>query len=287
MSYWKHLSWWLLPLLGGACTDPDTNITPPPTALFEATPTAVPVTPLIREASGIAASMLNPGYLWVQEDSGRPTKLQLLNHTGQVTKTVFLAGTVNRDWEDLALAGGDLFIGDIGDNNRAYSEYTFYHFPEPAATVDTVKNAKLIRFQYPDGPHDAEAFLVDPTTKDILILTKQENPARIYKLAFPYNYSGLNAVTLVGTTKYTGLVSAAVSPDGRELLLKTYLNVYHYTLPANETTAAALQKEFTMIPYQTEPQGEALTFAADNAGFYTLSEKGLANTVDLFFYKRK
>lgn len=283
----RNYLYYFLLLIGSACTKPDKINNPTPVALFEVTPTAARVTPLIPEASGLAASQSHPGYLWTQEDSGRPPQLYLLNATGQVVKTVFLAGTVNRDWEDLARAGGDLFIGDIGDNNRAYAEYTFYQFPEPAPTVDTVQNARLIRFQYPDGAHDAEAFLVDPQTKNILIITKQDNPARIYKLSFPYDYTGVNVVSSVGQTKYTGIVSAALSPDNQEILLKTYTNVYHYTLPTGESLTVALQKEFKEIPYQTEPQGEALSFAADNSGFFTLSEKGLANTVDLYFYKRQ
>lgn len=257
------------------------------TAVFKSNPEEKLVKPIIQEASGMADSKLNAGNLWVHEDSGKPTQLYALVHDGKVVKKIFLKGLVNRDWEDMALAGTDLFIGDIGDNNQVYPEYAFYQFPEPTLTTDTVKNSQMIRFRYPDGSHDAEAFLVDPQTKDILIITKQDDPSRIYRLAYPFNYAGINAVTLVGKLKYSGIVSAALSPDGAEILLKTYTSLYYYARTGNESMADALQKDFTNIPYVLEPQGEAITFAADNSGFYTLSEKGLAKTVNLNFYKRK
>ena len=268
-----------------ACDKPQSTPAPEP-ELFTASPTAKPVLPIINEVSGIADSKVNPGRLWAHEDSGGPLKLYLLSHDGTVIKKIHLKGTSNRDWEDMALAGTDLFIGNIGDNNQAYTDYSFYQFPEPAAAVDTVKNSQRIRFKYPDGSHDAEAFLVDPVTKDIYIITKQDDPSRIYKLSFPYDYTGFNATTLVGNLKYTGIVSAAYAPDGKEILLKTYTGVYHYKLTAGESTAAALQQSFTRLAYQTEPQGEAIGFAADNSGFFTLSEKGLAQEVQLYFYKR-
>ncbi len=257
------------------------------TAEFESTPEVHSVKPLIEEASGIADSKDYTGSLWVHEDSGRPTQLFLLNHQGNVARKVYLEGVVNRDWEDMVRLGNELFIGDIGDNNKVYPEYTFYHFTEPTPAEDTIKNIKAIRFQYPDGSHDAEAFLVDPGTKDIYIITKQDNPSRIYKLAFPYNYNGINSVTFEGMTKYTGIVSAATSADGKELLLKTYTSLYHLAREGKETVFDALLKDFTNIPYRLEPQGEAVSFAADNSGFFTLSEKGFTQSVNLFFYPRK
>ncbi|QNF35232.1 hypothetical protein HUW51_21850 [Adhaeribacter swui] len=254
---------------------------------FKKTPTEVTVTPIIEEASGIADSKTNPGKMWVQEDSGRPNQLYLLDHNGTVVKQITIKGAVNRDWEEMALSNTDVFIGDIGDNDSKYPEYTIYQFAEPAATATTVDNVKKIKFKYPDGSHDAEAFLVDPTTQDIYIITKRDSPGKLYRLTAPFNYAAVNTATLVGTTKYSGIVAAAISPDGKELLLKTYTSLYYYARPNNETLADALQRDFTNLPYNIEPQGEAITFATDNSGFFTLSEKGLAQQVKLYFYGRE
>lgn len=254
---------------------------------FDSTPAAVSVQPLIAEASGIADSKAAAGYLWVEEDSGNPAQLYLLKHDGTVQKKVYLSGITNRDWEDMAVSGSDIYIGEIGDNNAAYSDYAFYKFPEPALSVDTVRSIETLRFKYPDGAHDAEAFFVEPSTKNIYIITKRDSASRIYKLTSPLSTSSINTAALVGQLPYNGVVSAALSADEKEIIVKTYLALYHYTVSAGEKKEAALQKAYSTLPYVIEPQGEAVCFSAANDGYYTLSEKGFAGTVRLYFYKRR
>jgi hypothetical protein len=242
---------------------------------------------MINEISGIADSKVNAGYLWGEEDSGNPPAIFLISHSGSIFKNVYIKGAVNRDWEDMALSGTDLYIADIGDNNQEYSDYTIYTFPEPEKSTDTISSFSTIRFKYEDGSHDAEAFIVDPALKDIYLITKRDNKSRIYKLAFPYSYTSLNIATQVGTLPYGGVVSATISADGKEILVKTYPAVLHYTRTTQESIPQVLGKNYTAIPYKMEPMGEAVTFAADNSGYYTLSEKGFSNNVNLYYYKRK
>ena len=255
--------------------------------IFDTVPIAKPVVPLIEEASGIADSKMNEGYLWVQEDSGNPPELYLLGHDGQVSKKMVIKNAVNRDWEDMTVAGNEIYIADIGDNNQVYPEYSIYYFPEPSSSVDTIKNASTISFQYPDGSHDAEAFLVDAASKDIYIITKRQNTSQIYKIGYPYQSTSVNTASLVGSLSYPGVVSAAISVDGKEILIKTYFGINYYKRNAGESIVQALNSKPTAIPYKIEPQGEAICFSKNNTGFYTLSEKGMSNTVNLYFYKRK
>lgn len=255
--------------------------------LFDTIPVVKQVIPIIKETSGIADSKANPGYLWAQEDGNNPPQLYLLKHDGKVFKKIYLKGAKNRDWEDMVLAGNTIYIGDIGDNAHVYPDYTIYKFKEPRSSVDTISAFEQIRFKYPDGSHDAEAFLVDAVTKNIYILTKAENPSKIYKLQYPYTTTGLNIASLVDSVRFTGVVSAAASADGQRLIVKTYTHLYHYIRKKGESIEQTLHKEGTKLHYQVEPQGEAVTFAADNASFFTLSEKGFGFTVNLFFYKKK
>jgi len=255
--------------------------------LFDSLPAGKTLSPMVSEISGIADSKLNPGYLWGEEDSGNPPQIYLISHDGMVAKKVYIKGAANRDWEDMTLSGNDIYIAETGDNNLSYTEYGFYKFPEPSATVDTVKNAENIRFKYPDGSHDAEAFLVDATSKDIYIITKRDNASKVYKLAYPYSTTALNMAIEAGSLPYSGVVSAAISVDRKEIIIKTYPALFHYKRNDGETIAQALQKSYTTLPYKLEPQGEAISFANDNSGFYTLSEKGFGSSVNLYFYKRK
>jgi hypothetical protein len=274
-------------LLTLACCQREvTPASEPDKPLFDSIPSVVNVLPLISETSGIADSRKNPGHLWAQEDGGNPTKLYLLKHDGTVTKEIFLDDVTNRDWEDMVLVDNEIYIGEIGDNNSVYSECIIYKFPEPAMSVDTVYNLEAIRFRYADGPRDAEAFLVDPSDKSIYLLTKRDNPSRVYKLTPPFSNTSVHIAEPVGQLTTTGVVSAALSPDRKEIIVKTYLGLGYYKLPAGEKLESALSKAPIPIPYQIEPQGEAVCFSASNNGYFTLSEKGFAAGVKLYFYNR-
>lgn len=250
---------------------------------FDSVPLIKPLNPLLNEISGIADSRTNPGYIWGEEDSGNPSQLYLIGHNGILLKRVYLQGISNRDWEDMALFNGDIYIAETGDNAQVYNSYKFYKFPEPSAGTDTVTNIETINFTYPDGAHDAEAFLID-AEKNIYIITKRDNPSKIYRLSYPYNNNS-NTVTLVGSLPYTGVVSAASSET--EIIIKTYSNLFYYKRRQNESMEQSLQRSNTSLPYVIEPQGEAISFAIDGSGFYTISEKGFASGVNIFFYKRK
>jgi DNA-binding beta-propeller fold protein YncE len=260
---------------------------------FANTPQEHPVSDVkLNEASGMADSKANPGYLWVEQDSGNPPDLTLLQHNGTVLKSIHLANAVNRDWEDMVLAAGPvpgkqyLYIAETGDNLLVYDDYAIYRLEEPTATTDTVQGVDRIPFFYPDGSHNAEAILVDPDTKDIYIITKTDLHSKLFKLAYTNSTKGMNKVEEVGALPYNYVVSAALSPDGKEILVKTYDAIYHYQRSAGETIVQTLSKKYISLPYQQEPQGEAIVFDNNDSGYYTLSEKALASSVKLYFYKR-
>lgn len=272
-------------IAGRACSKKTSDFSDIP--IFDSVPIIKLVIPVIEETSGIADSKLNDGFLWVHEDSGNPTELILTGHDGKVSKKVFIKDVVNRDWEDMAISGHDIFIGDIGDNNLVRQEYSIYYFPEPPSSVDTIKNAVTISFQYPDGPHDAEAFLVDPDTKNIYVITKRDNASKIYQISHPYKKGSANTASLEGSLPYPGVVSAALSTDGKEILVKTYVGINYYKRKTGQSIIQSLQSVPKILPYKIEPQGEAICFNKNNTGFYTLSEKGMSTTVNLYFYPRK
>jgi hypothetical protein len=251
---------------------------------YDSVPLIMKLTPQVNSISGIADSKINSGFLWAQEDSGNPPKLHLIKHDGSLVKSIYLKGISNRDWEDMTIANNDIYLAETGDNGQSFTEYKFFIFPEPASSVDTVTGIKTVKFSYPDGSHDSEAFLVDPSSKDIYIITKRDNPSKIYRLPYPYVQT---TVSFVGDLPYTGVVGAAISPDGNDVVIKTYIGLLNYKKKAGETIIQTLKKSYTKLPYTLEPQGEAVTFAQNNSGYFTLSEKGFGNTVNLFFYKRK
>ncbi len=249
-------------------------------------PVTVLVSPAIAEASGIGDSRTNENALWVIEDSGNPPQLLLLGHDGKVKNKLPLPNATNRDWEDIAVSEGYVYVGDIGDNNQKYASYKIYKAPEPAAGASEVTAVETISFAYPDGAHDAEAFLVAPQSGDIYVITKRDSLAQVYKIAAPYSTTSANVAEKVGQLSFTNVVSASLAPDGGKLIVKTYDAVYQYPVLNKEPIAAALKHVPSKLPYQTEPQGEAVCFKRDGSGYFTLSEQFMGKDVQLYFYKQ-
>ncbi len=253
-------------------------------SIFDSIPLAHLLTPTIKEVSGIADSQVNPGLIWAEEDSGNPSQIYLVKHDGIVLKRIFLQGVTNRDWEDMTLVQNNIYLAETGDNAQVYGNYAFYKFPEPVSSMDTVKNIETIHFNYADGSHDAEAFLVDSVNNDIYIITKRDNPSKVYRLKALVGTT--NVATLVENLPYSGVVSAAMSADGKEILVKTYTTLYEYSRRLGQDIVEALKQPLKKISILMEPQGEAVGFGRDGAGFYTLSEQAWAPSVNLNYYKR-
>lgn len=258
--------------------------------------------PRIVEASGLAASRKHAQMLWTHNDSGGEPKVYLIDDQGATRATLLLRGAHNRDWEDIAVGPGPedgetyLYVGDIGDNSGQYDVKTVYRCPEPPisnAPLDTIQKVDALRFVYPDGPRDAETLLVDPLTKDLYVLSKRDRFVQVYRAAFPQNAEAIDTLELLGQLPrpqvgiLEQLVGGDISPDGKEVLLKSYVQVFYWKREdERETLFDLLQTEPQTMPYQPEPQGEAIGFAADESGYYTLSEKQSNIEPRLYFYPR-
>ncbi|OJW72958.1 MAG: PE-PGRS family protein [Spirosoma sp. 48-14] len=265
-----------------------------PTFTVETVPQRVPVEPgLIDEASGIADSQTIDGHLWVEEDSGNPPQLNLLSHAGKLIGRLPVPGVVNRDWEDLAIGPGPqvgisyLYVADIGDNSGGNGENYIYRLAEPTSLTAMVSSVDRIAFRYADGPHDAETLLLDPLTRDLWIVTKAVDKARLYQLAYPQNTTAVSTATFKGEVALSLVTSGTISPDGTNIVLKTYVGIAYWRRAAPERLDAVLTtQQPRSLPYLIEPQGEAIGFDKAGNGFFTLSERGSAASVTLNYYKR-
>jgi hypothetical protein len=258
----------------------------------------------IDEASGIVASYKNKGLLWTHNDSGDKNRIFSMDANGKGTREFYLDGAMNRDWEAIAMAqfpeGSFIYVGEIGDNNAEFPTCAIYRVPEPEITSstpqsNTLKNVQKITYKYPDGARDAEAFLIDQTSKDIYIISKRESSKRLYRLPYPQSFTLTNTAEFVqeltfsvGTAQPLYLVDGNVSVDNQEIIIKNYLQIFYWRRGTNETIPEALKRTPKTQPYLAEPQGEGLCFAQDGSGYYTLSEEGGNKTSPkLYFYKRK
>ena len=57
---------------------------------------------VMEEASGLAYSKRQDGILWTHNDHGDNAKVIAISNEGQRVSIVYLDGTDNEDWEDIA-----------------------------------------------------------------------------------------------------------------------------------------------------------------------------------------
>jgi hypothetical protein len=214
--------------------------------------------PRIQESSGMALSRRHPEVLWTHNDSGHRAELYAAGPDGRTLATLTLAGVAARDWEGMA-AGRDergcpaLFVGDIGDNNGVWPEVAVYRVEEPARLRDATVPAVRYRLRYADGPHDAEALLVDPRGNRLYVATKGLNGGGLYRAPARLAADRVNVLQRVARVPPV-VTDGAFAPGGRGFVLRDYQGAFVYTAPGRR--AAAFE-----LPLQL--QGESITVSAD------------------------
>ena len=251
----------------------------------------------LNEISGIAASINNPTLLWAHNDKGNDAEVFLLDENLNIKLTCKIKGIKNRDWEDIATGPGPdpnknyLYIGDIGDNDAQYQFKYIYRIEEPTwkegqeATV-TITSFDVITFQLPDKRKDTEALLINPATKDLYVISKREKPVYVYELKYPYSEKDTLTASKLSALPFSLIVAGDFSADGSEILIKNYKSIYYWKAPSQKSVVDIFTEPATELPYEAEPQGEAITWARDGKGFYTLSEKISGKKSYLYYYER-
>ena len=246
----------------------------------------------LQEISGMAVSRANAGVIWVHNDSGDYNRIYALDVQGNIIGAYNMLGTQAVDWEDMAIgpgpvAGQDyIYVGDIGDNGLSSNIAPVYRFPEPAVSttqtpaIHDISNIQTIVLRYPNnGAHNVETLLVDPLTGDLYLVTKHpQGTSTVFTAAAPHSTSQAIDVTQVTTLQFPGrggqeeATGGDISADGTQIIVRTYAIAYVWQRPAGTTIAAALGTPVCPVQIRPEPQGEAISFAADGRGFYTTSE---------------
>lgn len=249
---------------------------------------------LLAEASGIVESKANPDMLWIINDSGNEPKLFLINKNGKTIHSYWLDGIDNNDWEDLAIytdkstGKSKIYIGDIGDNFAIRDHINVIVFDEPKFDDpgDTLINEfHNYLFRYEDGVRDAETIMINPDNSNLYIISKREENVRIYEAP-----TVLTADTMELTYKLSlpvnNVTSGDISPDGDEILIKTYSSILYWKKEDGESIIDPLSRAYESIAYILEPQGESICWAIDGKGFFTLSEKSWSDKQILYYYER-
>jgi hypothetical protein len=256
------------------------------------TSSAGPITdPALTEISGIHVGVRNPGIWWVHNDSGDTARVFALDSAAAVRGTYSLTGATAVDWEDITVVAGatpgsgTIYAADIGDNALARTELQLYRVAEPEVPAtgppasEALDGVETLHLTYPDGPHDAETFMVDPNTGDVIVITKLlfGGTVGVYRAAGPLAAGSTTQLTKVADLTYpTGLANAVtggdVAADGSAVVIRTYGAVRVYNRPKGSTLWHAFDAAPCNAPLPSELQGEAVTFNPAATAIATVSE---------------
>jgi hypothetical protein len=278
-------------LLVFSCTPPGPR-EDPPTSIFENGKRMGRVDLVLAEASGLVASRANPGFMWAHNDSRNKPEVFLIDSLGAIRMTCHI-NVSNRDWEDIAIGKGPdstkwyLYIADIGDNQSIYDIKYIYRFEEPSNEQPTVfiNDVDTIQVKLEGGARDTETLMIDPFTNDLIMISKWETPARVYRVPFPFTNAVLSAseIVRIDLAEVTG---GDISQDGKEILLKSYNDVYYWRRSDETPLQVLLAKPPMVLLYEPEFQGEAIAWSLDGKGYFTLSEGKASRRAHLMYYKR-
>jgi len=103
----------------------------------------------LKEISGI--QYINDTLLAAHNDGGNGPMLYLLNpNSGKIIKRVVVKGVKNTDWEDIALDGNYLYIGNFGNNENKRKNLSIIRVSWKDALIKDSISSEFMTFEYGD-----------------------------------------------------------------------------------------------------------------------------------------
>ena len=276
-------------------------------------------------ASGLVASVINPGILWTHNDMGYQRKhgrgsggngIIASRDDGTIAQTFLLEGADSLDYEDIAAGPGPvegrhyLYVGDIGRARGHRDSIVVYRVAEPLVgntdAVDGNDDEKVdsdalisitewdaLTLFYPGvHQHNAESLIYDPLTHHLYIISRDDGSVWRTERVWREEGDATMRLVQVGTKRsqpHRPVTGADISRDGREVLVKHYSSILYYCREPEEDLGMVLStREGIKVPYKREIRGESVAFAAQRElGYFTLSESGgKVGAVPLYRYNR-
>jgi hypothetical protein len=214
--------------------------------------------PQIVESSGLVAGH---GLFATVNDSGDSGRVFVVDAASCRTVGTTTWTDAAEDIEALAPAGGEVLVGDIGDNLAQRDSLRLLRVPVgpgPRAVTPT-----SYEITYPGGARDAEALLVHPRSGRVLVASKGLMSGTLY--AGPKRLSSTEANRMEPVADVLGMATdGAFFPDGRHFVLRSYSRAVVYTYPGLESIGE--------VTLPDQEQGEGI--AVDERNRVFLSSEG-------------
>lgn len=174
--------------------------------------------PAIAESSGL---VVRGADVLTVNDSGDGAVVYVVDAATGATvgRTTYTTDEVV-DVEALAAGrDGTVWVGDIGDNDRARPVVSLYQLPAVTRGDRTVA-AQRFDLVHPDGPRDAETLLVQPSTGRVFVVTKGVFGGEVLAAPRTLRSDRPNRLRPVGTVG--GLVTDGTFLPGGAVALRDY-----------------------------------------------------------------
>src|SRR5215207_6234319 len=139
-----------------------------------------------------------------------------------------------------------IWVADVGDEALERPRVAVHK------VVAGADSGQIFRLTYPDGKHDAAAMVVQPNGIPVIISREPGNVAKLYTTAAPLGAASTvplkpaGLLTMPASTTSGGPVGpggrtvvtgAALAPDGKKVLVRTFTDVYEWDVAADVPTA--------------------------------------------------
>lgn len=245
----------------------------------------------VTEASGLGASIRNPGILWVHNDSGDTARFFALDSQGHFLGQFLLDGVVAEDWEDLTVGPGPdpeksyLYLGDVGDNLANRPFVSIVRIPEPEVPDSipfsvVLSGAESFAVTYPDGQaRNCEAIAMDPVDGTLYLVDKTTDvTSTLFSVVLPAEVPEQPlAMEMVMADFPVGIATAAdFSPEGSVFIVRSYWEAFAWvraeTPEGLEMMGTVVHKTPCKVPIAFDGLGETVAFSRDDTGYFSLSE---------------
>jgi len=261
---------------------------PPSTVCTIPTNAAVDVTGLVATSTG---------YVVIDgQNNDWPTRVAYLDKTcNRIGSSQQYPSGEAVDPQDLAVdSKGVLWIADIGDQLVNPNRSSVALFKVTSKTSMT-----RYRFAYPDGPHSAQALLLNGNGAPIFVTKAITGPASIYTFSgtlatgkvLPLEKVGQFTPVQTGTANKLGtrgpaqneVTGGAVAPGGKKVALRTLTDAYEWDVTNGDVIGALTKGKPRITPMPDEDQGFAIAYTTDGSSFLTVSDS--PDAVPLLKYK--
>ncbi|GHA70586.1 hypothetical protein [Pontibacter akesuensis] len=216
----------------------------------------------VQESSGLAHAP--DSTFWTHGDSGTPATLYQVRADGELLQTLPL-DLPNRDWEELAESGEQLFIGDFGNNQNNRQDLRIHILNKQSYTSSGTINFTFgDQMAFPpaqDEQHfDLEAFFYHQDS--LYLFTKSRGRNKQLKLYTLPATAGRHVARLQEQLPVRAMTTAAaLSPDEKQFAILGYGKVYLFEV---QNGRISLGGKHYCVPVGRTGQAEAILYTSPN-----------------------